>query len=50
VHIASPPHECAYLSITADVTGVVTADLGDMVHTVKANFCRRASGEWRYGR
>jgi hypothetical protein len=50
VHAVSPPRECAYLSITADVTGVVTADVGDMVHTVKANFCRRASGEWRYGR
>ena len=25
-------------------------DLGDMTHRVKARFCRRASGEWRYGR
>jgi hypothetical protein len=50
VHVVSPPHQCAYLNITADLTGVVAADLGDMIHTVRANFCRRASGEWRYGR
>jgi hypothetical protein len=49
-HVVSPPHHCAYLSITADVTRVVAADLGDMTHTVRANFCRRSSGEWRYGR
>ena len=50
VHVASPPHQCAYLNITVDLTGVVTADLGRMIHTVRANFCRRAPGDWRYGR
>lgn len=50
VRAVSPPHQCAYLSITTDVTGVVTADVGDMTNTVKASFCRRAAGDWRYGR
>lgn len=50
VHVLDPPRQCAYLSISVDLTGVVPADLGDMTNRVKANFCRRASGEWRYGR
>jgi hypothetical protein len=44
------PRQCVYLSITADLTDVVPADLGDMTNQVRASFCQRASGEWRYGR
>jgi hypothetical protein len=49
VRIIEPPRRCSYLTITTDLTGVVSADLGDMTSQVKARFCRRASGEWRYG-
>ena len=49
VRLVEPPRRCSYLSITTDLTGVVSADLGDMTNQVKARFCRRASGEWRYG-
>lgn len=50
VHVLDPPPGCAYLAITTDVTGVVSADLGDMTDEVHALFCRRSSGSWRYGR
>jgi hypothetical protein len=50
VHVLDPPHQCAYLSVAIDLTEVVSADLGDMTNQVKASFCRRESGEWRYGR
>jgi hypothetical protein len=50
VRVLDPPRSCAFLAITTDLTGVVPADLGDMTHRVKANFCQRASGAWRYGR
>jgi hypothetical protein len=50
VRILDPPAGCAFLAITTDLTGVVPADLGDMTHEVKAQFCRRPDGEWRYGR
>jgi hypothetical protein len=50
VRVLDPPPGCAFLAITTDLTGVVPAELGDMTHEVKANFCQRASGEWRYGR
>jgi hypothetical protein len=49
VHIIEPPRQCSYLSITTDLTNVVSADLGNMTNQVKVQFCRRASGEWRYG-
>jgi len=44
------PRSCAYLSITADLTGVVHADLGDMTNTVKASYCRTDDGAWKYKR
>jgi hypothetical protein len=50
VQVLDPPPGCAFLAITTDLTGVAPADLGDMTHRVKATFCRRASGQWRYGR
>lgn len=50
VRVLDPPRRCSYLSITTDLTGVVGADLGDMTNQVKARFCRRESGEWRYWR
>jgi hypothetical protein len=50
VRILDPPPGCAYLGISTDLTRVVAADLGEMTARVKANFCRRPTGEWRYGR
>jgi hypothetical protein len=50
VTVLDPPRGCAYVSVTTDLTRVVDADLGDMTHEVRARFCQRASGEWRYGR
>jgi hypothetical protein len=49
LRISQPPRTCANVSITADLTGVVTADLGKMTKRIGAKFCRDASGEWRYG-
>jgi hypothetical protein len=48
VNILDPPRACAYLGVTTDLTGVVSADLGEMTRAVKGRFCRRATGEWRY--
>jgi hypothetical protein len=50
VAVLDPPPGCAFVSVTTDLTHVVEADLGDMTQSVKALFCRRAGGEWRYGR
>ena len=50
VAVLDPPSGCAYVSVTTDLTRVVDADLGDMNHEVRARFCQRASGQWRYGR
>jgi hypothetical protein len=50
VSVLDPPRGCAYVAVTTDLTRVVDVDLGDMTHDVKARFCQRASGEWRYGR
>jgi hypothetical protein len=50
VSILDPAPRCAYLGITTDLTGIVAADLGEMTRAVKGRFCRRATGEWRYGR
>jgi len=50
VTVLDPPPGCAYVSVTTDLTRVVDADLGDMKHEVRARFCQRASGDWRYGR
>ena len=50
VRLQDRPSRCADLGITVDLTRVVSADLGDMTNTVKARFCRQASGEWRYGK
>ena len=50
VHLRSRPSTCASLSVTADLTRVVEADLGGMTKQVNAQFCQRGNGEWRYGR
>lgn len=50
VTVLDPPPGCAYVSVTTDLTRVVDADLGDLTHEVRARFCQRPSGEWRYGR
>jgi hypothetical protein len=49
VHLRSRPSTCASLSVTADLTQVVEADLGGMTKQVNAQFCQRGNGEWRYG-
>jgi hypothetical protein len=50
VRILDPPQQCAFLSISVDLTGVVRADLGGMTNEVRASFCQRRPGDWRYGR
>lgn len=50
VTVLDPPPGCAFLAVTTDLTRVVEADLGGMTAQVKALFCQRASGRWRYGR
>ena len=48
VKLGSRGPTCASTSITADLTRVVDADLGDMTNEVSARFCRRGDGRWRY--
>jgi hypothetical protein len=50
VRILDPPQQCAFVSVTVDLTGVVRADLGGMTNEVRASFCQRRPGDWRYGR
>jgi hypothetical protein len=49
VRVEDPPRACADVGISADLTGVVSADLGEMTDRVKARFCRRTTGEWGFG-
>jgi hypothetical protein len=47
VHVQSPSGDCVRLSIRADLTGVVSADLGEMSNSVKGRFCRASNGKSR---
>jgi hypothetical protein len=50
VRLLDPPQQCAFVSVAVDLTGVVRADLGAMTNEVRASFCQRRPGDWRYGR
>jgi hypothetical protein len=49
VRMLEPRGECAELGISVDLTGLVKADLGNLIHSVKGRFCRDADGTTRYG-
>ena len=48
VRMLDPRGECAKLSISADLTGLVKADLDELIHTVEGRFCREADGTSRF--
>ena len=50
VSIVSSSLSCPVLGVTTDLTRVVDADLGEMIHSVKGRFCRGEDGTWRYDR
>jgi len=50
VRMLDPRGECAKLSISADLTGLVKADLDELIHTVEGRFCREADGTSRFSK
>lgn len=50
VQMISPSPSCPMLGVTTDLTRVVDADLGEMIHSVKGRFCRGKDGTWSYER
>lgn len=48
VRMLEPRGECARLSVSTDLTGLVKADLNNLIHSVEGRFCRDADGTSRF--